>query len=464
MSAQKSPMRRNVIWNIVEVATSALVLFLTYRVIIHKLGVEALGLWSLVGAVVAMSRFADVGVSAGLPARLGTSVRDGSSSNELVATAFVMNVITYSLLGLGVWLIGGFCIDLTRNAHSADARSLLAYSSLAFALTGINGTFTFALIGVHRSDIKSIITVLGSGVQLVVTLGLVSRLGLPGLALGQISQSAFCIIAGGLALNRVLSTREDFRPGSRFNLTMARTLFSFGAKVQALNLAGFLFEPLTKFAIGYIGGLQFLGLYELASRVAGQARQVVVVPAANLLAVFATGERSKRSCAAYEKAVVITSSFGTAIIGGVSVASPLISFLWLGSVNLTFVLISLSLSIGWIANISAVPAYYLGIANHQIRWNVIGALATALISPAAIMALSFMGGAASVGLGPSAALLAGAALTHLNFRILFGNEKLAGRRLVQRLQILARRLRSTVSRAILGSGLKPRPSPRFTSP
>jgi hypothetical protein len=78
-----------------------------------------------------------------------------------------------------------------------------------------------------------------------------------------------------------------------------------------LNLAGFLFEPLTKFAIGYIGGLHFLGLYELASRVTGQARQVVVVPAANLLAVFATGERSRRSRAAYEKAMVKPPPWGS---------------------------------------------------------------------------------------------------------------------------------------------------------
>jgi hypothetical protein len=137
---------------------------------------------------------------------------------------------------------------------------------------------------------------------------------------------------------------------------------------------------------------------------------------------------------------------GLVIIGGVSVASPFISLLWLGSVNLPFVIISLSLALGWIANISAVPAYYLGIANHQMRWNIVGSLATALISPLAIVAFSFLSGFVSLGLGASAALIAGAALTHQNFRILFGEGQLRERRLVQQSLILARRLRSTVSR------------------
>ena len=59
-------MARNTLWNVAEVIIGAAVLFLLYRLIIAKLGVEALGIWALVLATTAVAKLADVGVASGL--------------------------------------------------------------------------------------------------------------------------------------------------------------------------------------------------------------------------------------------------------------------------------------------------------------------------------------------------------------------------------------------------------------
>ena len=57
---------RNATWAVGEVVISGLVLFLLYRIVVATLGVEALGVWSLVMATTSLARFADLGAAAGL--------------------------------------------------------------------------------------------------------------------------------------------------------------------------------------------------------------------------------------------------------------------------------------------------------------------------------------------------------------------------------------------------------------
>ena len=404
-------MSRNVLWNVAEVVAVAAALFLTYRVVLQQLGVEALGLWSLVGAVIALSRFADVGISAGLPSRMATAQADGPTVRQWVTTALALNMVTYGVLALLIWVFGSYGLAQTDLPELSSATSLLGYCVIAFALAGIAGTMGFALIGLRRSDLKSYLVIAGSIIQLIAALLLIPHLGLIGLAAAQIIQSSLYAFVGFIVLLRF--TRDKARPAPvlSIHLPAAKDLFLFGLKIQGLNISGFLYEPLTRFMIAYVGGLHLLGLYELASRIVAQARQLAVVPASNLLAVFAARAKTQRLRADYDRAFLITTIAGVGLMCTVVASAPIVSLLWLGGLDWQFLGITLALALGWAVNISAIPAYYLGIAQDRLKWNMIGALALAFASPALVYLTSLIS-PSLIGLGAAMALSIGAVITH----------------------------------------------------
>jgi O-antigen/teichoic acid export membrane protein len=194
------------------------------------------------------------------------------------------------------------------------------------------------------------------------------------------------------------------------DFSAARELFAFGLKIQTLNLSAFLYEPLTRFMIAYVGGLHLLGLYELASRIVAQARQLAIVPASNLLAVFAVRTTTQRLRADYERAFLTTTAAGAVLMFAVAVLAPAVSLLWLGGLDWEFLAITATLAIGWGVNISSAAAYYLGIAQNRLRWNIIGAMAAAFTSPVLVYAASLISPAA-IGLGTCVAVSLGALIT-----------------------------------------------------
>lgn len=434
-------MSRNVLWNIAEVLCSAAALFLTLRIVIQKLGVEALGLWSLVGAIVALSRFAEVGVSAALPSRFNRGDSRDSSTRQWLATALMLNTLSYSALAIVAWALGSFFISQSGRAHADAAAELLGYCAAAFALNGIGGTIGFALIGLRRSDLKSLLTIIGSALQFALAFLFMPALGLKGLALAQISQSALYLVIG-LPIVAILLSRAGVWGGRLLpSMTTTRQMFGFGVKVQGLNLAGFLFEPATKFALAHVGGLHLLGLYELASKVIAQARQLAVVPASNLLAVFSAKARHQQLRASYERSVVMLTAAGTALMIGVICASPIFSFLWLGRLDAEFLTISATLAVGWAINISAVAAYYLGVAQNALKWNIVGALVTATSSPAIILTLAPLSSFVPAVIGPAVAIALGAVATYKAADFLMGRASFPIR-LIARTRLMLSQLRS----------------------
>ena len=61
-------LRRKALVGTLEVIVYAGVLFLLYRIIVRALGIEAMGIWSLVMAAASFLRFADAGVGSGVGA------------------------------------------------------------------------------------------------------------------------------------------------------------------------------------------------------------------------------------------------------------------------------------------------------------------------------------------------------------------------------------------------------------
>lgn len=412
----RAGLKRNAIWNLLEVLVSSVVLFVLYRLILKHLGVAALGIWSLVLATTSLARVADLGAAGGLGRYVAVSqARDENADEALVyvETALLTNTVFYLALGLLLYWPAWWALGLTiRGPAIQEARALLPFAIGSFALQNVGNVVTAALIGFHRSYQKSMLTLLTLVVQAGVALATVGTLGLRGVALAQIVQYVLLACIGWFLVVRAAGVRRLVLPW-RIKMAPLRELMGFGLRLQVLNIASFLFDPFTKFAFSSLGGLSGLGMYELASRGILQVRQLVVAPGQNLTPLFAAAhERSSVEIKGiYETALAaIAAASGVAMLG-MAAGSPIISLIWLHHIDPLFVVFSCIMAIGWFFNTISTPGFFLGMGTGRLRWNIVGSLISTLGSPSLAWLLAKPFGSVGVTAGAMIAIACGGLVT-----------------------------------------------------
>ncbi|MEM7296506.1 MAG: oligosaccharide flippase family protein, partial [Pseudomonadota bacterium] len=169
-----------------------------------------------------------------------------------------------------------------------------------------------------------------------------------------------------------------------------RDLLGLGAKLQATTAATLLFEPMSRLLLGSVAGTAFLGLYEMAQRMIYQVRGIAVMGQRALLPSYvATLETAPHDLdALFDRTSRLSALSAVILLGGAVLLSPLVSLLWLGELNRTFVTICALLGIAWTFNVVVVPAIFLGEARGQIAANFWGAAIAAVLAPILILATS----------------------------------------------------------------------------
>lgn len=403
----------NAVWNIVEALTTSLVLFVVYKVILSHLGVAAMGIWSLVVGATAIGRVADVGIASGLGRYVALCQSRGTPPSHALAyieTALVVNAALYACLAAVLFWPLWRALGLAASGEQLSAaRALLPYAVAAFATQNLTAVTNAALIGQHRSGLKSRMAIVALVLQGGASLLLVRSHGLAGLAMAQIGQYVLTALCGWVLVHRVAGQRV--RLPWRIDKTALKDLATFGLKLQGLTLASFLFEPATKFVLSATLGVSVLGLYELVSRGVLQVRALLIAPSQNLTPIFTHQLQTDGAVGdAYDRAFVLLAAGGTVAMAALALGAPVISLIWLHRIEPLFVALSFVVAAGWWFNIISVPGYYLGVASGRLRWNMLGGGLTAVLSPLVAYALAPIGALGAVG-GVMLGVGAGAVLT-----------------------------------------------------
>jgi O-antigen/teichoic acid export membrane protein len=409
-------LRRNSLYAVAEVIVSGISLFLLYRKVVTVLGVEALGVWSLVLATTSLGRIADVGAASGLGRFVAAAKARKDSARELifVETAIITNSALYLCIAMALWAPAYFSLSFVmKGAALSSGRALLPFALGSFVLMGTTVAITGAIVGQHRSDQKSMLIVGGLIVQLLVALSFVKGYGLPALALSQIAQYTVIFVAGWFLVVRNHFGFWKLRLPLAWRKDVFRELIGFGLKMQAVSIVGMAFDPLVKFLMSSMGGLAAVGFLEMAQRLILQLRQIIVTPSLPLVPVFAHLRESEpeRLEVLYQKALRISIILGVPLMASVALASPFISLIWLGHSERIFIMFLIVLPIGWLVNLLSAPAYLLGVGVGYLKWNLYGVCLTAagicLVGPV----LGHFFGSFGVAFAFSAMLALGSALT-----------------------------------------------------
>ena len=246
--------RRNALWNYTEVVVTAIALFVLYKFVLIGFGIAAVGIWSIVVATTSLGRIADFGTAGGLGRYVAIVQADATLSVEsradatliYVETGLLFSALVFSVIGVALYWPAFYAIKLAVPESAIGVVALLLpFSALSFVTTNIANVAAAALIGMHRSDLKSRMSIVASLVQVSVAFALKDELGLASLALAQVVQNVVMLVGGWLIVQFVVRKRVTLSLPRRLRVAPLKDLAGFGMKLQLAAMLGLVSELLS---------------------------------------------------------------------------------------------------------------------------------------------------------------------------------------------------------------------------
>lgn len=383
VALRDSRLARNAAIALVQPIVAMVCVFGAYRILTHAIGIEGVGLWSLLVAGSLVARLGDVSGSGGLARFAAVELSKPSVENAVVRYINTVTLTTIAFNGVAaalLWLVAGFVIDrFVGHARADEARSLLPFAIVGTVfLSPIAATICSGIDGTQRVDQRALLVSCSSIILLIASWLLIPRYGGIGFGLAQISQQLFVIVFGWLLLRWHIPHLGLF-PNSWSRSVFTETV-GFGLRLQATGLASLLTEPLAKLILSQWGGLSFVGYYEFALRFLNQARGLVAAGAQPLVAA-AAGAGSDIS----KLDIMVDRSTKAAMIGGICICvgaivfSPIFSYIMIGKVQLEFIFVICILAFGFGINIFSIPFYLIALGRGVMVWNLVSQIQAAVV-------------------------------------------------------------------------------------
>jgi O-antigen/teichoic acid export membrane protein len=263
----------NAIYNLVpQVWFLGLTIFTT-PVVLHRLGVDAYGVLSIVTIIAGYLAFLDLGLNVAVIKFIAAhdAKGEGAEIRRVIQTALSVFVVMALVSALALFLFSGNLARILKTPESMQAEAALALrlSAVSFAVNLVMGVFSAVPRALQRFDlINTLNLVLGTLQILGTVLLLLSGFGLRavvvwGCVLSVISLATYITVA------KHLFPAMSIRP--RFDAVKFRELFKFSGFVMASNFTGVAASHSEKLILGGFAPIAQVTYYSvpfnLASRV-----------------------------------------------------------------------------------------------------------------------------------------------------------------------------------------------------
>ncbi len=417
---QKRQVLINAIMSVTQIIVISGILFILYRFLLNTIGVEQLGIWSLVLATTSVTQIANFGLSGSVVKFVAKYIAQGDDEkvSAVIQTAALsigafITVVLVVGYPIAVWVLGLVIPDKSYTL----ALSILPFAFFALWLMMITGIFQAGLDGYQRIDLRSLLLMGGAILNLLLCFIMVPTYGLLGVAYARIIQNSTVLFSSGFLLKRCLPSLPIFP--FKLDLSIFKEIIGYGINFQIISITQMLYDPITKALLSKFGGLPMVGYYEMANRMIQQFRALIV--SANRVLVPAIADLQEKTpekiqsvyLTSYQLLFYLALPFYSLL----TVCMPIISELWIGHYESVFVIFGILLSIGWFLNTLNVPAYFTNLGTGELRWNVISHIVIALLNAG----LGFILGVFYNGIGVVVAwvfsLALGSSIIYLSFHI-----------------------------------------------
>jgi len=415
---KKNMILHNAATSMLQIVVSGLTLILLYKVLIRLIGIEQLGVWSLVLATTSMAQLAAMGITGSIVkyvAQYGASDQGAkiallieTAATSIAAIFLVVLAAAYPLAEryLGYALPAGLC---------RAAVAILPHALAAYWIAMLTSVFQAGLYGSQLIAYRNYLLMADSVCYLVLCYFVAGSYGLAGLAWARVIQNLLTMSASWVILRRNV-------PGLRllpyrWDRAVFREIIGYSMNFQVISLLAMLCDPLTKGLLSRFGSASLVGYYEMANRLVQQFRSLIVSANQVLIPAFAQLKEldPDRIRSVYLKSYRLLFFISVPVFSLMAVAAPLVCDLWIGSRQPGFVQALLILSAGWFVNTLCVPAYYAGMGTGELRWNVISHALMALLNVCLGYLLGLRFGGAGVVAGWAIALALGGVLLGVSF-------------------------------------------------
>ena len=396
-------MLRNAATSVVQVVLLGVTLFLLYRFLLNTIGAEQFGIWSVVLATTSVTNIAGFGLSGSVVkfvAKYAARGEDEVAANVIQTAALSIGLVIGIFLAVAYPLLS-WILSLVIPENSLDAAiSILPYGLASFWIMAVARVFQGGLDGYQRIDLRSMLLMGTAIFHLIICYSLVPSNGLLGLAYAQVAQAITLLVANYFFLKRRLGLLPVIP--YRWSRPLFGEMVGYGVNFQIVSIAQMVYDPLTKALLTSFSGLTAVAYYEMASRMILQLRALPL--AANQVLVPAIAELQEKNAQfiqavykdSYHFVLYLSLPLYSAIIG----FTPVVSEIWIGRYESTFVLYSTLLAIGWFLNTLAGPAYFANLGTGEVSWNTISHLVTGVANVLFGLLLgSLYGGTAVVAAG-----------------------------------------------------------------
>lgn len=417
---QKRQILINAIMSMTQVAVIGGILFVLYRFLLKTIGIEQLGIWSLVLATTAVTQIANLGLSGSVVKFVAKYIARGENENvsRIIQTASISVAIFVALILMIGYPIARYILRLVISPESLPpALAILPYAFLALWIMIVTSIFQAGLDGYQRIDLRCLLLMGGAIFHLFLCFIFVPAYGLMGLAYARVIQNFTILISSWILIKRHIPLLPIFP--SKWSKNLFKEIIRYGVNFQMITIATILYDPITKALLSKFGGLSMVGYYEMANKMIIQLRALIVSSNQVLIPVIANlKERApKKVQSIYLSSYQLLFYLALPLYSLIIVSMPIISKLWTGHYEKTFVLFGTLLAIGWFLNTLNVPAYFANLGIGKLRWNVVGYITIALLNVILGFTLGIFYGGIGVVVAWSVSLALGSSIIYLSYHI-----------------------------------------------
>ena len=309
--------------------TSTAAIYFSYKIIIKNYGLEPIGLWATILAWTSILKLGDTGTSSSVIKFISglDRITDQKKIIDLVRVGFFVNLAQYMVLSMIGGLIGVFFF-INSNARSQEFIILYEIGIAIFLLSGISGGLLSVLQGLHKGNKRSIISIGSATLQLILSLMLVPKFGIKGLAMSLLLQNFVLFIVSWVAVCRELGSSRIY-PVMKSGYT--KEFFKYGLGLQLTNLMSGIVEPILRLLIGRLGGAGSQGLFEVAYKTISVPKNFLFAAAISSLPAVSRIQSQSRNPRATNIELYLTkiyASIGFSIMAFAYLFSEQLSHIW----------------------------------------------------------------------------------------------------------------------------------------
>ena len=369
----KEQTKKNVVFAGLQIVLSGISLFVLYKILLVQIGIELIGVWSIVMAFSAFLRTGDFGFAGSIVKFVSENITkaDMKKVENIISTSITsVSVILGFLLIISYFIIPRFLQVFINKEHLNLALELFPYSLVSVWLAVLGTLVIFVFDGINRVDIRSSFLVISNLFLVGLSIFAVYSFGFIGLGYEQVIHASIKLIVAWILLNKYLKI-ENFSPFS-FDFALFKEMFSYSVHLQVASLMAMLLEPISKLFLGYFGTMSSVGYFEMANRFVIQVRNIIVNANQALFPMITKSHTQendvKSSYMVTLKVLLIVSLCFYSFTG---ILTSFISEIWIGHYEKDFIYFTYIILISLGINTLAGAAYFTNVGTGNVKFNTI---------------------------------------------------------------------------------------------